>query len=389
MAEVEMIGALLELSTASTTSEDHIATIDLILSRAKSKTFLINSIASASSMMREQKFRVMDYVDVVLPCYSIDDFKDRFRISRETFDKLVMYMNPHMIRICPHQKISTEKKLLVFIKYVATQLYYQAIADMFGICETTVHNIVHDVSKLISSHLLNTLVKWPSGRSLKNIENGFKEMQGFPGVIGAIDASHIPIRTPIEYPENYFNRKSFPSVILQAVCDNNMMFTDVYCGWPGSVHDARVLRNSSLFEKAEVNADDTFPHDTHLIGDAAYPIASWLLVPFKDHGNLNKAQKVYNFKHSSTRMVIERAFGALKGRFRRLKYVEIYDLQTCVHIILSCCAIHQLCLATFEDLQEYIEEGMAEMEDVNCWEDITRKSKSGLNKRNAIVDLFQ
>ena len=33
---------------------------------------------------------------------------------------------------------------------------------------------------------------------------------------------------------------------LQVVRDNDMKFTDVYCGWPGAVHDARVLRSSPL-----------------------------------------------------------------------------------------------------------------------------------------------
>ena len=37
----------------------------------------------------------------------------------------------------------------------------------------------------------------------------------------------------------------------RAVVDHRYLFTDINVGWPGSVHDARVLANSSLFEKAE------------------------------------------------------------------------------------------------------------------------------------------
>ena len=43
-----------------------------------------------------------------------------------------------------------------------------------------------------------------------------------------------------------------------------------------------------------------------------------MVTPFRDNGHLTAAQKKYNKYHSSTRMVIERAFGLVKGCFRRL-----------------------------------------------------------------------
>ena len=59
---------------------------------------------------------------------------------------------------------------------------------------------------------------------------------------------------------------------LQGVCDNDMKFTDVYCIWPGAVHDARVLRNSPLFHDAEERTDDVLPGQTYII--ASWPTAS-------------------------------------------------------------------------------------------------------------------
>jgi len=49
-------------------------------------------------------------------------------------------------------------------------------------------------------------------------------MSGFPGVVGAIDGSHIPIKAPTKYPADYFNRKHFYSIVLQAVCDHDGKF---------------------------------------------------------------------------------------------------------------------------------------------------------------------
>ena len=50
-------------------------------------------------------------------------------------------------------------------------------------------------------------------------------------------------RAPEHEPEAYVNTKKFHSVNVQLVCDDNMVFTHVLAGWPGSVHDSRVTRN--------------------------------------------------------------------------------------------------------------------------------------------------
>ena len=54
-----------------------------------------------------------------------------------------------------------------------------------------------------------------------------------------------------------------------------MVFRDILVGWPGSVHDSRVLRNSSLF----VTAAAKFPGDTHLLGDGGYPLKRFTCSP--------------------------------------------------------------------------------------------------------------
>jgi len=51
-----------------------------------------------------------------------------------------------------------------------------------------------------------------------------------------------------------------------------MLFTDVLAGWPGSVHDSRVHRNSMLWRTAA----NKFPGDTHLLGDGEYPLSRYI-----------------------------------------------------------------------------------------------------------------
>jgi len=73
-----------------------------------------------------------------------------------------------------------------------------------------------------------------------------RKKYGFPGVCGCIDGTHILAKPPSWDRDSYINRKDFPSVNVLAVCDNKMHFTYVYADRAGSVHDARVLRVSSL-----------------------------------------------------------------------------------------------------------------------------------------------
>ena len=47
--------------------------------------------------------------------------------------------------------------------------------------------------------------------------------------------------------EDYFNRKQFYSVNMQAVADTSLKFLDITVGYPGSLHDARVFSLSPIF----------------------------------------------------------------------------------------------------------------------------------------------
>jgi hypothetical protein len=92
----------------------------------------------------------------------------------------------------------------------------------------------------------------------------------------------------------------------------------------------------------------------HILGDAAYPTRRWLLTPFRDNGHLTEQQKKYNQYHTSNRVVIERAFALLKGKFRRLKYLETAKVNTSVEIIMMCCVLHNICTLTNDNIEDFL-----------------------------------
>ncbi|CAG8601665.1 3985_t:CDS:2 [Paraglomus occultum] len=98
-----------------------------------------------------------------------------------------------------------------------------------------------------------------------------------------------------------------------AIVNHMEKFTYVYTSQPGSM---QVFKQSNFWSEVMDNPALRFPNDTHILGNSAFPLMPWLLVPFKERmtQRLTRPQRQYNNVHSSARMAVERAFGKLKGR---------------------------------------------------------------------------
>lgn len=59
-----------------------------------------------------------------------------------------------------------------------------------------------------------------------------------------------------------------------------------------------------------------FLQNSHLVGDLTYKLHENLSISYRDNGHLTRRQLNYNFCHASAKIVIERVFRLLKGRFR-------------------------------------------------------------------------
>lgn len=123
-----------------------------------------------------------------------------------------------------------------------------------------------------------------------------------PSAIGAIDCTHILIQKPQEHGDEYINRKGLASINVQATGDGNECFTSLNCEWAGSVHDARIWRNSEVQTILNEN-----PAGAILLGDEGYPLTPFLMTPFKNAET--PKELIYNKIHTKERCIIERIFG--------------------------------------------------------------------------------
>ena len=117
----------------------------------------------------------------------------------------------------------------------------------------------------------------------------------------------------------------------------------------GSVHDACMFRRSPLHQKLEQNSA-TVMNGNHILGDLAYPLRLDVIVPYKNTGRLTRKQEKFNNSLSAARSSIERAFSLLKGRWRRLKYLDMTMLAKIPYVIVACCVLHNICIGTLDDI---------------------------------------
>lgn len=121
-----------------------------------------------------------------------------------------------------------------------------------------------------------------------------------------------------------------------------MEFMHVFAGWPGSSQHDTVWTNSEIYKCLQADMASLLPTGTYLIGSTAYPLDKFLMVPFKDSEQLTKKQYEFNEKLSSIRVIIDQAFDRLKGQFRKLKYINVLNLEYVKYIILSACILHNI-----------------------------------------------
>ena len=153
------------------------------------------------------------------------------------------------------------------------------------------------------------------------------------------------------------------SVILctvKIICDAAHIISNVEAKWPGSVHDARIYRESNLSNRLQRgkqpkdlhNIIHLFPSfntltyplyisgefDGLLLGDRGYPCESRLLTPYPDPEP--GPQQNFNRAHCRTRARVEMTIGLLKARFQCLRHLRVTPERACDIIV--ACVLHNI-----------------------------------------------
>ncbi|XP_050944053.1 protein ALP1-like [Cucumis melo] len=169
-----------------------------------------------------------------------------------------------------------------------------------------------------------------------------------PNCLGALDETYIKVNVPTSDRARYRTRKGEVATNVLGVCDTKGDFVYVLAGWEGSVADSRILLDAI----SRPNGLKVSKGYYYLVY-AGNPNADGFLTPYRGQryhlqewrGAENApstSKEFFNMKNSSTRNIIERAFGVLKGRWAILREKSYYPVKVQSRTILTCCLLHNL-----------------------------------------------
>uniref|UniRef100_A0A3B3S004 DDE Tnp4 domain-containing protein n=1 Tax=Paramormyrops kingsleyae TaxID=1676925 RepID=A0A3B3S004_9TELE len=258
-----------------------------------------------------------------LRCHS-DRFRVYFRLSMEQFNSLLSRVGPSITKIRTNYRepIPPTQRLAICLRLA---FYYRV-----GI--STVAEIVPDVSKAIWDSLVHEYLPVPTTSHWHKIALGFKERWNFPNCMRAMDGKHVVVQAPHNSGSQYFNCKGTYSIVLLAVVDARYLFRVVDVGAFGQSSDRGTLSASTFGDalregRLDFPEDSPLPGADHLgpmphvfVGDEAIPLRRNVLRPYPRR-NLSQPKRIFNYRLSRARRVVENAFGILAAQWRIYHWV--------------------------------------------------------------------
>ena len=183
----------------------------------------------------------------------------------------------------------------------------------------------------------------------RTVANEYEDRWNFPNCLGSMDGKHIMIKQPRNSGSYYFNYKGTFSIVLLALVDANYRFIYVNVGCNGRISDGGVFRASSLSTalssdllgiptpRSPNGCETVLPYV--IVADDAFPLKNNLMKPYPFRG-LSREKRIFNYRLSRARRIVENAFGILANRFRVFLSPMQLAPENVEKITLASCALH-------------------------------------------------
>lgn len=171
----------------------------------------------------------------------------------------------------------------------------------------------------------------------------------------ALYGKHVAIQKPPHSGSLYYNYKGYFSIVLMALVNARKEFIMIDIGANGRVSDGGVLFYTKFWqlyqqgslsipeETALPNTSDNFPYV--FIADEAFALGENLMKPYPQDA-LNNNRKIFNYRLSRARSVVECAFGILRTKFGVFQKSINFETSKAALIVTTCCYLHNYMMKT-------------------------------------------
>jgi hypothetical protein len=271
--------------------------------------------------------------------------------------------------------IDSTERLGIFLYAVTSDLSMRKLAERFQRSTQTIHQAYHHVLQcLISKPIYTSKIKSATDTTPLHpkIEYSWQYSPYFNDCIGAVDGTHIPISPPHDKREPWRDRDGNLTQNVLAICNFDMEFTDLLCGWSGSTAD------STLWIEGVRAGAVCIPQGKYVLGDAGFTNCDFILTPYRgvryhlrewerSNARPKTPKELFNLRHAQLRNIIERIFGVLKERFKILTLPRFFKIDAQVKVVAALCVLHNILVnireITEADLQEVVDQDEHQQED--------------------------
>jgi hypothetical protein len=253
-------------------------------------------------------------------------FRNFVRVDPDLFHELLQRIAPRIERRDTNYRKALDPglKLAITMRYLATGDSYHSLMYGFRVPHNTISLLIPEVCRAIVAEYAEEVITCPTTEAeWRQVADLFERRWNFSHVLGALDGKHVAMRKPKRGGSLFYNYKGFHSIVLMALVDADYKFLWVDIGSEGASSDAGIFKESELKElmeneEAGVPDPDFLPHDDErtpyfIIGDDAFPLRTWLMNPYAQR-YLDHDKRIFNYRLSRARRVVENAFGILAHR---------------------------------------------------------------------------
>ncbi|XP_065356035.1 uncharacterized protein LOC135950415 [Calliphora vicina] len=254
------------------------------------------------------------------------------------------------------RSISAAERLVLTLRFLATGENYRSLQYLFRIPPSTISIIIPEVLDAIYKVLVNMYLKTPKeADAWEAIADKFNELWQFPNCIGAVDGKHVVMDAPANSGSIFYNYKGTHSIILMGIADAEYKLLYVDVGRNGRFSDGGVFNRCTFGQALDTNQlclpplkalpgrQQTIPYV--LVADDAFAMRYNLLKPYSQRG-LTMVQRVFNYRLSRARRIIENVFGIMSARFRVLRKPICLNPEKTIKVTLACCVLHNFLITT-------------------------------------------